>query len=186
MNKSNAIVTGSIADLATRNNQSIAETFLSCDCVILIDVSGSMNATDSTEQTRYERACASLADLQATLPGKIAVVRFSDVVKFEPSGVPFFEGGGTDLAAGLRFVKLADVPEMKFIVVSDGEPDDERTALNLAGTFTNSLDVIFIGDERSSRAIKFMNKLAQASGGKQITADSAQISGSVQTLLLGN
>lgn len=39
MNTQTQIVTGSIADIATRNNQSIAETFLSCDCVVLIDVS---------------------------------------------------------------------------------------------------------------------------------------------------
>lgn len=177
------IVTGSIADLAQKNNQSIAETFLSCDCVVLIDVSGSMYSEDRTGKSRYERACESLASLQQTLPGKIAVVRFSDDVKFEPSGVPFFEGGGTDLSAGLRFIKMADVPEMHFVVISDGEPNDRQSAISIAKTFSNKIDVIFIGNELDRSAIQFMNELARVSGGKQITADSAKIAETTRLLL---
>lgn len=177
------IVTGSIADLAQKNNQSIAETFLSCDCVVLIDVSGSMNSEDGTGKTRYNRACEALKNLQASLPGKIAVVRFSDQVVFEPSGVPFFEGSGTDLAGGLQFIKMADVPEMHFVVISDGEPNDRQSALSIAKTFSNKIDVIFIGNELDHAAIQFMNGLAQISGGEQITADSAQIAEAARLLL---
>lgn len=177
------IVTGSIADLAQKNNQSIAETFLSCDCVVLIDVSGSMNSEDGTGEPRYNRACEALKNLQASLPGKIAVVRFSDQVVFEPSGVPFFEGSGTDLAGGLQFIKMADVPDMRFVVISDGQPDDQQAALNIARTFSNKIDVIFIGNELDRSAIQFMNELARVSGGKQITADSAKIAEATRLLL---
>lgn len=177
------IVTGSIADLAQKNNQSIAETFLLCDCVVLIDVSGSMDSEDGTGKTRYDRACEALKNLQASLPGKIAVVRFSDQVVFEPSGVPIFEGGGTDLTAGLRFIKMADVPEMRFVVISDGEPNDRQGALSIARTFLNKIDVIFIGNELDRSAIQFMNELARVSGGKQITADSAKIAEITRLLL---
>ena len=179
------IVTGSIADLAQRNQQSIAETFLGCDCIVLIDVSGSMVSVDPGQSnTRYDRAVESLKKLQASLPGKIAVVRFSDEVAFEPSGVPEFSSGGTDLVAGLQFVKIADtVPDMRFVVISDGQPNDESKALDTAKKFQNRIDVIFVGDERNVNAIRFMNKLAASAGGKQISADSAQIAETVQFLL---
>lgn len=179
----NEIVRGSIADLAQRNNQSLAESFLSCDCVVLIDVSGSMASYDNSTKTRYERACESLRNLQNSLEGKIAVVRFSSDVAFEPAGIPTFTSGGTDLAKGLQFVKAADVPGIRFIVISDGTPDNPQQALSIARGFKNKIDVIFVGDECDSRAITFMNELARASGGKQVTADSALISENVRYLL---
>ena len=37
------ITKGSIADIMQNSNVSLAESFLSCDCVVLFDVSGSMN-----------------------------------------------------------------------------------------------------------------------------------------------
>lgn len=180
---STQLAAGSIGDLAQRNNQSIAESFLCCDCVVLIDVSGSMEAEDGTGKTRFERACEALKDLQASLPGKFAVVSFSDGVNFEPSGVPLFKGGGTDLAGALRFVKMADVPDMRFVVVSDGVPDDRQRAIWTARSFLNRIDVIFIGNELDGAAIRFMSELARVSGGEQITADSAGISANVRFLL---
>lgn len=110
-------------------------------------------------------------------------MRFSDQVVFEPSGVPIFEGGGTDLTAGLRFIKMADVPEMRFVVISDGEPNDRQGALSIARTFLNKIDVIFIGNELDRSAIQFMNELARVSGGKQITTDSAKIAEITRLLL---
>jgi len=179
----NEIVKGSIADLAQRNNQSLAETFLSCDCVVLIDVSGSMSAYDNYDKSRYERACESLRNLQNSLEGKIAVVRFSHDVAFEPAGVPAFTGGGTDLKKGLQFIKAADVPGIRFIVISDGTPDNPQQALSMAKTFQNKIDVIFVGNELDSGAIAFMNDLARVSGGKQVTADCAKISETAKFLL---
>ena len=38
------LVAGSLYDIAKKNNQSIAETFINCDVVILVDTSGSMSA----------------------------------------------------------------------------------------------------------------------------------------------
>ena len=181
----NEIVKGSIADLAQRNNQSLAESFLSCDCVVLIDVSGSMASYDNSTKTRYERACESLRNLQQSLEGKIAVVRFSSDVAFEPAGIPNFISGGTNLAKGLQFVKAADVPGIRFIVISDGTPDNPQQALSIAKTFKNKIDAIFVGNELDSGAIAFMNDLARASGGKQVTADSAKISETARFLLNG-
>ncbi len=178
-----SIVTGSLSDIAQRNNQTLAESFLSCDCIVVVDISGSMCADDNVGKSRYERACESLAELQRSLPGKIAVISFSDQAQFEPSGVPFFTGGSTNLAGALRFVKIADVPDMRFVLIADGNPDSKSEALKVARTFTNRIDTIFVGDERSAESIRFMQELARVSSGQQITADSARIGESVKLLL---
>lgn len=181
------IVIGSITDMAQRKNQSIAESFMSCDCIILIDVSGSMTAEDGKGKSRYDRACDALRNLQGSMQGKIAVVAFSSDVKFEPAGIPQFQFGSTDLVKGLQFIKSADmIPDMRFILISDGCPDDPIRSLTLAKTFKNRIDVIFVGDESNTNAINFMSQLAQMSGGKQVTADSARISETATLLLTGS
>jgi len=182
------IVTGSIADIATKNNQSIAETFLSCDCIVIVDISGSMHEIDraNTNKTRYEYACEALRDLQGSMPGKIAVISFSDNPQFEPTGIPRTPYGNTELDKALKFVKIADnIPDMKFILISDGWPSNEKLALDVAKTFKNKIDVIFVGNEHDIEAIRFMNELAKISGGKQITAESALIAEKMQYLLGG-
>lgn len=39
-----SIVTGSIADVAQRAGQSLAQTFVNAECVVLVDTSGSMGS----------------------------------------------------------------------------------------------------------------------------------------------
>ncbi len=181
-----SIVSGSIADIARQNNTSIAESFLNADVIILVDVSGSMDTCDAKgAQRRYDVACQELARLQSTLPGKIAVIGFSGSAQFAPSGVPEFQKGNTNLFDALQFVKLAD-GLVKFIVISDGQPDDEKRCLDIARTFQSKIDVVYIGPEDDFMGgRKFLEKLAAASGGRFATADRAhELADRVQTLLL--
>lgn len=182
----NKIVVGSIAALAEQSNTSIAESFLSADVIILVDVSGSMNARDSrNNQSRYDVACQELARLQRDLPGKVAVVAFSSTVQFAPGGVPPFEAGGTDLVAALRFVQVAD-GLMRFIVISDGEPQDKEKSLAIARQFKSRIDVIYVGPEDDyAGGRRFLEQLASSSGGQFVTADRAmELADKIETLLL--
>lgn len=182
-----AVVPGSINAIAQQTGKSIAETFVSADCIVIVDTSGSMGAHDSTGgQTRYNVACKELANLQGSLPGKIAVLAFSDDVQFCPSGVPTFLSGRTDLEKALKFAKIADVGQMKFILISDGQPDDERAALTMARAYKNKIDVIFVGPESDNTSRAFMNKLASVTGGKSVTADKAKELQSTITFLLSS
>lgn len=175
MNTQYQIVPGSIGAIAQANNRSIAEAFISCDVVILVDTSGSMSANDSRGgRSRYDVACEELRALQNNLPGRIALVNFSSTVQFEPGGIPTFLQGGTDLTAALRFVKVADVPDMQFILISDGEPNDAKTALAVARTFKNKINVIYVGPEYLPAGRNFLQQLAAATGGKTVTADRAK------------
>lgn len=182
MSKELTIVHGSLEDVAARGAQSLAEAFVSAEAVILCDVSGSMAAHDARGgRTRYEVACNELAALQASLPGRLGVIAFSCMPVFVPGGVPPFLGGGTDLAAALRFAKVADVGGgtpgggmgMRFIVISDGEPDNAAEALHVAATYTGRIDTIYVGPEAFPQGRQFLERLAAQHGGQSVTADRA-------------
>lgn len=176
-----AIVPGSLAAVAKQEGQSLAESFLSADAIVLIDVSGSMGIRDvenaggpsrpyfgeptrASGRTRFEAACDELARLQATLPGRIAVVQFSSSVGFCWGGKPLYEGAGTDLAGALKFVQAAD-GTVEFYVVSDGHPDDSDAALSVARRFDSTIHTIYIGAEGGPGAA-FLRRLASVSGGQ--------------------
>lgn len=188
---STALVPGSLAAISKQAGQSLAETFLSADAIVIVDVSGSMSARDvhsttweqAVRQSRYEVACAELRKLQASLPGQIAVIAFSDHPEFAPSGTPRFIGGGTDLAGALRFVHVADDTGMRFVVISDGEPNDEAKALAEAHRFKSRIDTVYIGPSGDPGAV-FLKRLADASGGQYSKNEVHQIAERVERLLL--
>lgn len=181
------IVKGSLADMAKSARQSLAQTFIGAEVVILVDTSGSMAAKDSRGgRSRYDVACEELAALQANLPGKVAVLSFSGKmqVMFCPTGVPYSFNGSTDIGGALRFAKVADVPGIRFILISDGEPDDAPAAMAEARQYRNRIDTIYVGPETLPAGRKFLQELAAASGGQQVTADRAQgLLGATQKLL---
>jgi hypothetical protein len=186
MSTDRSLTVGSLGAMAKQNNTSLAESFISADLVVIVDVSSSMGANDSRGgRDRYSVACDELAALQRTMPGRIAVIAFSTDVEFVPGGVPPFAGGSTNLAKALHFAHVADVPGMRFVVISDGEPDNESEALAVARTYQNRIDVVYVGPEIGARGRDFLGRLAKASGGTIVTAARAQeLAASVQALLL--
>lgn len=172
-----ALVPGSLQAIAARDGMSLAESFISADAIILVDVSGSMAGT------AYDQACAELRKLQADLPGKVAVIAFSDRPEFAPAGTPRYIGSGTDLARALGFVHVADGCGIRFIVISDGYPNDAEAALRQAKKFQSRIDTVFIGPEGDSGA-DFLRKLAAASGGQYSKNRVDQVAERAKTLLL--
>jgi hypothetical protein len=181
-----AIIPGSIGAIAKQEGKSLAETFINADVIVIVDTSGSMSEEDSRgNKSRYDVACEELATLQASLPGKIGVFAFSSSTIFCPGGQPPYLGAKTNLVGALQFVKVADVANMRFIVISDGEPDDPDKALKIASTYKNRIDVIYVGNETFGYGRAFLQKLAEASGGQAVTADRAkELAPTIQKLLL--
>lgn len=179
------IVQGSLSAIAQQNNKSIAETFINADVIIIVDTSGSMGACDSRGgKSRYDVACEELKNLQTSLPGKLALLSFSDDVIFCPSGIPFNYQGGTQLAKALKFARVADVQGIRFIVISDGEPNSEDEALKVAKTFNARIDTIYVGPE-NGEGRDFLKRLAAASGGQGVTAAQVkELAATVEKLLL--
>jgi hypothetical protein len=187
MNQPNtALVVGSLAQIAKASNVSLAESFLNVDVVILCDCSGSMDTHDSRDgKTRYEVALEELARLQGDLPGKLCVIGFASSPAFAPTGQPIFTGTGTNLAGALQFVKIADDGDMRFIVISDGQPDEPEKALQVASGFRGRIDGFFTGPEGDSAGRRFLERLAAAHGGQAVTAAQAcQLAAKIAQLLL--
>jgi len=181
----NQIVPGSLGAIARANKTSIAQSFLNAECIVLVDTSGSMDASDSRGgDTRYNVACSELAYLQSAHPGKIAVLSFSDDVTFNPDGKPQHYSGGTNLVKALKFMSVADVPGMKFILISDGEPSDREGSLRVARTYKNRIDVIYVGPEDRPDGRDFLERLSKVTGGTLVTSDRAKELGTSVTLLL--
>ena len=191
-----SIIPGSLSAIAQNSGGSIAEAFIGADNVIIVDTSASMSAVDDAEvtgswdegirqtgKTRYERACDELSKLQASLPSKIAVISFSSSAVFCPSGTPTFLHGNTGLAEALRFAQIADGCDLRFIVISDGDPDSKEAALAEAKKFESRIDTIYIGPE-DGQGRSFLRRLAAASGGQYNTSAGAQdLANSVTKLL---
>lgn len=186
MKPNTALTIGSLAAIANRDNISLAESFLNCEIVVLIDQSGSMSAKDAPgRRSRYDAADAELIALQKRHPGQVAVIEFSNDVKFCPGGVPSRQGCGTDMAAALNFARVADGAS-KIVLVSDGVPDDEQRTINAARRYNNPIHTIFIGpedDHEGGRA--FLAQLAAATGGRTFQSDAPGLLGEgVEHLLL--
>ena len=171
MNNSNAIVEGSIQSVANRQHKSLAESFLNVTHVILCDCSGSMDAADSRGgRRRIDVAREELAKLQAEYPGKLALVCFSSHAQVMPGGVPPESDGTTDLAAGLKLAHKWDGLGIRFVVLSDGFPDDEDDAMRAAQLFKSTISTVYCGPDDSNSGRDFLRRLATAAGGQHATA----------------
>ena len=182
--ESNLII-GSQSDIANKQNISLAESFLSAEMILLVDVSGSMTMPDApNNMSRWEYAQEQLTHLQGLYPGKIALVEFSSNVFYQPGGKMSKPNGSTDMAEGLKFVKVADDCGIKIIIVSDGDPDSRNQALNEASKFTTQIDAIYCGKEGGPGQL-FLQKLVNQTGGQFFTsAEPGMIGEGIELLLL--
>jgi len=182
----NAIVKGSLSQIAKQTGRTLAESWINVDAVILVDISLSMTEMDACGgKSRYDVAQEELTELQETLPGKIAIVAFSEKQYFVPTGTLPPPMNTTDLAAALKYVRIADsIPGMRFILISDGEPNDEDAALDAARKFKNRIDTIYVGPESGKRSREFLQKLANLRNGEmQLKPQLKELAASIHGLL---
>lgn len=179
-----ALIPGSLSAIAQRNGIGIAESFLSADVILLVDMSGSMASEDAPGGiSRFEAAERELRTLQERFPGKVAVVAFSDIVQFCPSGIPPHLGAGTNLTHALKFLKVTD-GTAKIVIISDGVPNNPPGALQVAATFESKIDCIYIGPEGKGNGRRFLQRLAAQSGGIFAESDAPGLLAENVSLLL--
>jgi hypothetical protein len=134
------------------------------------------------DESRHGAAQKSLDRLQDGFPGQIAVVAFNEpiaVVAFnEPSGpraalvptgvLPEPAGGTPIFHAMEEFYQKAMVAKVKFVLISDGEPtDDKNGCIELARQYQYPIYAIYVGPVDNSGGGKdFMERLAKESGGE--------------------
>ena len=134
--------------------------------VILADVSASMSSIISGGKRKVDLLREAI---QAT-QGSARLFAFSAGAR-EVTAIPEPESN-TNLALGLKAVQVLDPGTT--LVISDGEPDNERAALEVARSFRGVIDVLYIGPASNTRAIDFMMRLANAAGGKLVVNDVAR------------
>ena len=185
------LITGSLSQVAEQNNQSLAETFMSCDVLLIADMSSSMDVKDAKgKRSRYDVAEDDIVRLQGKYSGKVGLICFGDEnspVMLCPTGKPNRIGGGTDLVKALNYIKIADDTGIQFIIISDGLPNAPYEALEIAKTFISKIDCVYVGDERDvygGRA--FLNDLAAATGGQSLKSNTpGLLQSSVEKLMIG-
>ena len=155
----NAIVKGSLQDLSNNTQKQIRDLFIDVELVVMLDTSFSMSNRDGGEKSRYERAYDELRTLQGQHPGKIALISWSSETEWCFSGIPTFRGNSTDLAGALRFAKQVDNPFVTFVIISDGEPDSENDALQVARTMQGKINTVYVGNEMG-RGREFLARIA--------------------------
>lgn len=160
-----SIVAGSLGNVAKKNGTSIAAGFMNAKAFVMVDVSVSMAMGDAGGGlTRYEVALVQLTKLQDENPGEIAVGAFANHAEFCPSGIPINQNGMTDMVAALKMMLMADNTDIRLVLISDGEPNDETETLKIARKFKSKIDTIFVGNE-SGAGREFLRRLAAATGG---------------------
>lgn len=163
---------GSLESVSEQNNLPMEEVFMGVEHIILFDSSASMDVSDAEgNTTRFSVAKAELIALQQELEGKIALICFSNQTVFCPSGIPFKPQGGTNLLDALKFIESADDTDIKFHLISDGEPYSENPCISFASNFKTPINCIFIGSKSDAYGgMSFLNKLAKITGGKAVNS----------------
>jgi len=181
----NQIVKGSLSEVAQTSGKSLAEVWLDVDAMILVDVSWSMVGKDNTELSRLDRARKELIRLQGEMSGKLAIVSFSESVEFHANGILPDEQSTTNLTGALKYALRSDaIPGFRFVIISDGEPDNSESALKVAKSFKNKIDTVFIGGDFDGGR-KFLEKLSGVSGGKSMSEKAEHLESAVVALLEG-
>lgn len=173
------IAEGSISDIAVKEDISLAEAFAGAKRVILLDVSGSMEARDvyvgDGALSRHEAAEEQVRRLQKEYHGSVALFCFSDKIVFCPDGVPNRLNGGTSMAAALRYIRAADGMGIGIDMITDGSTTDgEDETIAEASKFKSPINCIYIGPE-GDYGHRFLMTLASTTGGKYIHTEDVGI-----------
>jgi hypothetical protein len=131
------------------------------EVLVLLDVSGSMG-----ELAGSSRKIDVLREaLRYALHGGERLIAFATTPREIPAPASLPQPHGrTALHLALRAAK-AYLPRHT-LVVSDGWPDNEQAALEVATTLSGTIDVIYIGPDHDQKAIAFMRRLADVGHGR--------------------
>lgn len=163
----------SVADaiaLYRRSEMGKALAAIPSDVAIVCDMSGSMREkvdrlTLRDARRRVDFLREALAEVVAMVPAaKLIGFNYTarEVATPDDLGEPV---GSTHVEAGLELAKLNRARHV--VLISDGEPTDERASLATAATMRGVvIDCVYVGPETNTIAVDFMRRLAAANGGQ--------------------
>ena len=162
-----SVTKGSIFDVAAATKSKPEDVLAEADVIVMLDLSSSMATRLNDGTTRYDRAVEALSDIQKNFPGRVVLITFSGNAKMELGGMPGIASGSTNIYAALELAHQFDDMDSKFYLISDGEPTDtsELRIFDLAKTFKDPINCIFIGQDDDYSGMKFMKELARITKG---------------------
>lgn len=177
---------GSLAEIAggiTANPHKMAMALKNADLLVLVDCSSSMSQRDAgpnADQVRHDAAQECLDILQNEFPGRIAVGAFnSESHGLIHTGVLPKPAGSTPLSLALDFFfPKVKAMGMKFVVISDGEPDDPAKCISIGKREAYPTYCIFVGDRNDpARGQDFLRRLSEVTGGTfdHVTLDNIKL-----------
>lgn len=132
--------------------------------LIVADTSASMAEPAGPSRRKLDVLAEAISDLP------YAVIEFNSSVHRRATGqaVVLEPRGGTALHLALD--EAAKDRPAKTIVISDGEPDSEESALRAAESLTGVIDVIYCGPD-GGPGLAFLGRLARSTGGQTVRCD---------------
>jgi hypothetical protein len=151
------------------------------EIVILADVSTSMDESAGGKK-KIEILREALSKAWPNAPNA-RLIAFSCLPVFlsDPQNLP--EPSGST-ALHLAIESAQSFKPSRTLVISDGRPDDEASALSAADDLTGQIDVIYCGPEGETQAILFLQKLARRTGGRCYVTPPQNLLEPVKRLLL--
>ena len=169
-------IEGSMADYQRRTGAGLVKAWLAVHAVVVVDISSSMGTHDAGDgHRRVDVARMELAKLQKKLQGQIAVVEFNYDARWRRDGLIGEPTGGTNLGGALEYVEELlgpGLPRVTVVVVSDGEPNDEASALEAGKRIAGKgakLSTVYVGPD-AGYGKAFLRRLAALGGGEHADA----------------
>jgi len=135
--------------------------------VILADVSESMAAQAWGGQRKIDVLRAALSTAP---PARVIAFASAPVLVIGALPEP---SGSTAMHRGLELA--ASLAPAHTLVISDGQPDDEASALTIAERVPGVIDVLYVGPDSDKTAIAFMRRLARVGAGRYAGHDLVRI-----------
>lgn len=152
--------------------------------LVLADVSPSMSMTDGGSRERKTRFDL-LKEALSGLPKSVQIVAFSNTASLVGlEGLRIDHNGTTALHLAIELA--ARSKPVRTIIISDGEPDDERKALSAVEQLTGVVDVVYCGSPNNAQARRFLESLARTGmGGYYETGDKLDVSKQLPAVVAG-
>lgn len=136
------------------------------DVVILADTSASM-FENAGRRRKIDILSEALATIRADLPSAATIAFDSLPRRLTLHDALPAPSGGT--ALHLAIDEATKLRPRKTVIITDGQPDNERQAIASAAKLSGTIDVIYCGDDSDTRAIDFLRRLA--AGGTIVVHD---------------
>lgn len=156
----------------------------SVDAILLLDVSGSMTETLSDGKSKIDHLRTAVKSIDKD---DIKWAAFADEVYRDGSGNTVF-GRNDDIpepSGETALYKAFDhlnanrfLGFEKIILISDGLPQDEASAITSAKATGIPVDVIYLGNDTAGK--DFMQKISEGTSGKMVSANEANLMISLQ------